>query len=116
MTSKPEGCAECAAQLVQPETGRPRAYCSTACRRLAERKLKVAEQVLARARRQEQTARARLAAGWSNGKEAKFWAEEIGRCEAALAALLRGAGDDEGSGEAEASAAAATLRGRRRAS
>jgi hypothetical protein len=116
VTGKPDSCAECDAELVQPLTGRPRVYCSAPCRRLAERKIKVGEQLLARARRQEQTARAHLAAGWSNSEEAKFWVGEVKRCEAELAALLAGAGDDSASDEAEASAAAATLRSRRRAS
>jgi hypothetical protein len=118
VTSKPEGCAECGTALVQPLTGRPRAYCGAPCRRLAERKLKHADQLLARARRQEQTERAR-AAQWESpqGRSAvKFWQAEVKRCEADLAALLAGAEDEGSSDEAEASAAAATLRSRRRAS
>lgn len=97
-------CAECGAELAQSATGRPRTYCSVPCRRLAERKLKVAEQLLARARREEQKVRGLMVTTnnpASRRKEAEFWAGEAGRCEAALAALLRGAGEDDGSGEAE---------------
>ena len=114
-TAKPQACASCGGPLEQPGTGRPRAYCSTACRRLAERKLKVAEQLLARSRREEQKARAKVAQ-WDSaqGRSAvKFWAGEVACCEAELTALLLGAGDDSGSDEAQVSAAAATLRGRR---
>jgi hypothetical protein len=111
---KPATCAECGAALIQPETGRPRAYCSAPCRRLAERKIKVAEQMLARARRSEQTARYRVAMGWAQ-EQATFWAAEVKRCEAELRALLAGAGDDDGQGdEAEAPAAGSTLARRRR--
>jgi hypothetical protein len=118
VTRKPDSCAECAVPLIQPLTGRSRAYCSVPCRRLAERKVKVGEQLLARARRQEQDARAK-AAQWDSphGRSAvKFWQAEVKHCEAELAGLLAGAGDDSASDEAQASAAAATLRSRRRAS
>jgi len=57
----------------------------------------VAEQLLARARREEQKARLKRATweGTAYTKEARFWAAEVQRCEAELAALLAGSGEDE---------------------
>lgn len=112
MTTKAESCAICGITLLHPDTGRPRIYCSDGCRRLAERRIVVATQLLARARRKEQDARHVAASGF--GKEgAQWWRAEVARCAAELAALLAGRAPDS-EDEAEASQAAAKLASRRR--
>jgi hypothetical protein len=109
LMTEPEGtCASCGGQLEQSGTGRPRAYCSAVCRRLAERKLRVAEQLLTRARKQEQDARRRAAGGFG-GEVAAWWAAEVARCEAELAALLAAA-DSDGDDPSEAAAVLARQR------
>lgn len=92
--SKPESCASCGAALDHSATGRPRTYCGAGCRRLAERKIAVAQRLLIRARTKEQDMRARIVqVGKSNVHQeqrdvAAFWAAEAASHEAELAALL----------------------------
>lgn len=103
---RPDRCASCRAELEQPVTGRPRTYCGIACRRLAERKILLAERLLSRAAVKEQDCRAadaRFGYG-ADSKEVKFWQAEVARCEAELAALLglgavQAAAVNEGSGD-----------------
>ena len=60
---KPLTCARCGAELVQPDTGRPRVYCGPLCRRDAEYRLRRVQSHLARAERALTNARLSVAAG-----------------------------------------------------
>jgi hypothetical protein len=99
MTSiKPAACGICGDELEQPEVGRPRRYCGPACRRMAERRVRIAEQLLTRALKAEQDAMAHLAAapGWDEWeKRAAYWRGESVRLDAELRDLLNeDPGDD----------------------
>lgn len=112
---KPAACSICGAELDQPDTGRPRTYCSTTCRRMRERRLKAAEQLLVKAMKAEQDARYRYeTSGYHpDPAAARWWAAEVERRTAELRDLLA-AGDDQTGDDDDQAHAAASLLARRR--
>ena len=90
-------CAICGADLAQPDVGRPRRYCGAGCRRLAERRIRIAEQLLTRARKAEQDARLRVEIDdWDVlRKRLAFWAAEVARLDLELRDLLAGDAEDD---------------------
>jgi hypothetical protein len=94
---KPSTCARCGGALTQPDTGRPRVYCSTACRRDVEYELRRVSALLLTAEKSEQ--RSRLAAASEPGTWAasasSAWAGEVDALRQRLRVLLADAAAEE---------------------
>jgi hypothetical protein len=97
---KPSECVSCGALLDQPETGRPRVYCSVPCRRAAEYELRRVQSLLLTAERHDQRARAAHEIDSfdrpSTRRMLKWWAGEVAQLKARQRALLAGARDEDG--------------------
>jgi hypothetical protein len=97
---KPSECVSCGCLLDQPETGRPRVYCSVPCRRAAEYELRRVQSLLLTAERSHQRARERHEVESfdrpSTRRALKWWAGEVAQLKARQRALLAGARDDDG--------------------
>jgi hypothetical protein len=79
-------CVKCGAPIQQPATGRPRTYCSTGCRRAAEKEI---TRVAARIDQLENMAmNLRLGRGMPTAGELDLIAAEITRAETRLQELL----------------------------
>lgn len=79
-------CIKCGAAIEQPATGRPRAYCSTGCRRAAEKEIIRLNDRLATL--EKLAMNARLGYGLATSADARAIEAEILRAESRLRALL----------------------------
>jgi len=88
----------CGSLLDQPETGRPRVYCSVPCRRAAEYELRRVQSLLLTAERHEQQCRAAHEIDSfdrpSTRRALKWWTGEVAGLKARQRALLAGGRDD----------------------
>lgn len=86
---EPRACTKCGGPIDDPvDAGRPRAYCSTACRRAAEHEIRRLNTLLGKL--EEKASHARLGYGASSAKHIQELAAEIALQETRLKLLLEG--------------------------
>lgn len=86
-------CLKCGGQIAESATaGRPKRYCSVACRRAAEHEVRRLNALLAKL--EERVSNARLGFGFSSPGSVENLEGEIARQEARLRALLIEQGED----------------------
>lgn len=86
-------CVKCGGQIAESATaGRPKRYCSTACRRAAEHEIRRVNALLAKL--EEKVSNARLGFGFSSPGSVENLMSEIARQEARLRELLIEQGED----------------------
>lgn len=87
-------CVKCGSPIAEAATtGRPKVYCSPACRRSAEHEVRRANVLLGKL--EERLSHARLGFGCSTPASIAALEAEIARHETRLLALLGGGEDDE---------------------
>lgn len=87
-------CVKCGSPITEaPTTGRPKKYCSPACRRSAEHEIRRVNVLLGKL--EERASNARLGFGCSTPGSIANLEGEIARHEARLRALLEGGTEDE---------------------
>lgn len=85
----PRKCIKCGSPVVDTTaTGRPKYYCSMACRRAAEHQIGRINRLLGKL--EEQASNARLGCGYPTPEHIQLLADEIAMQEARLRALLEG--------------------------
>lgn len=82
-------CIKCGAPIQQPATGRPRAYCSTGCRRAAEKEIGRLNDRLTKL--EDRATNCRLGYGLAPDSDLRAIEPEIARTEARLRELLNAA-------------------------
>jgi predicted nucleic acid-binding Zn ribbon protein len=88
-TDKSIHCVKCGGPIQQPPTGRPKAYCSTACRRSAEKEITRIQDRLTQL--EKMAMNARLGYGMPSPGELRGIEAEITRAETRLRDLLAAA-------------------------
>ena len=95
----PEGCLTCGGELPNSTRGRPRSYCSPACKRSAEFAIRRAQRHLVAAEGEVRRLQTQIAAGWVYNTRGTTKAiehlrdVEIPQLEARLRELLAGGAD-----------------------
>lgn len=92
-----KACVMCRAELTHPATGRPRMYCSTACRRAAEYELRRLQALMLMAEKEELRARSRQLTEYRSDALdglVRFWVGETLRLRTRLQLLLAGERED----------------------
>jgi hypothetical protein len=89
MNEHPMQCIKCGSPIDQPLTGRPRSYCSTGCRRAAEKEIGRLNDHLAKL--EAMAIQLRLGTGLVIASEANNIVSEIERAEARMRVLLAAA-------------------------